>query len=81
MSRKWIIAFTSGTITTIAVFAGGLWLLISRSDLVGGELLFHVSVALAPLAMASVMVGFSVWWMIMFLLSLFSSERNESKDK
>ncbi len=81
MSRKWIIAFTSGTITTIGVFAGGLWLLISRSDLVAGELLFHVSVALAPLAMASVMVGFSVWWMIMFLLSLFSSERNESKDK
>jgi hypothetical protein len=80
MTRNWIIAFTLGTITTSVAFVGGIWLLISRSDLTGGKLLFYVSVAIAPLAMVAVMVGFGVWWMIMFLLTLFASERNESKD-
>jgi hypothetical protein len=76
MSRKWIVAVIFGIITTTAVLAGGIWALISRPGLTGGQILFHVSVAFAPLAMVSVMVGFGVWWMIMFLLTLFSSEQD-----
>ncbi len=36
----------------------------------GNELIVFVSLALAPVLMAAVMLGYAVWWLVLFLLSL-----------
>jgi len=75
MTRRWIIALTLGTITTVAAFAGGLWLIIAGGRYAGNELLVFVSMALAPLAAFAVVLGFAVWWLVTFLFHLLAPDQ------
>jgi len=71
MTRRQIIALTAGGITTVTAFVAAMLLLIFGGYYAGNELLVFVSIALAPVLMVAVMVGYAVWWLVMFLLSLF----------
>jgi hypothetical protein len=71
MTGRQIIALAAGGITTVIAFVAVMALLIFGGYYAGNELLFFVSIALAPVLMIAVMVGYAVWWLVMFLLSLF----------
>jgi len=71
MTGRQIIALAAGAITTVIAFVAAMALLIFGGYYTGNELLVFVSIALAPVLMVAVMVGYAVWWLVMFLLSLF----------
>jgi hypothetical protein len=71
MTGRQIIALAAGAITTVIAFVVAMALLIFGGYYTGNELLVFVSIALAPVLMVAVMVGYAVWWLVMFLLSLF----------
>ncbi len=71
MTGRQIIALAVGAITTVIAFVAAMALLIFGGYYTGNELLVFVSIALAPVLMVAVMVGYAVWWLVMFLLSLF----------
>ena len=71
MTGRQIIALAAGAITTVIAFVVAMALLILGGYYTGNELLVFVSIALAPVLMVAVMVGYAVWWLVMFLLSLF----------
>jgi hypothetical protein len=68
------IGLIAGGVTTVAVFVLAMMLLLSGGYLSKQEALVHVSIALGPVAVVSVMVGYAVWWLVVFLLSLFARE-------
>lgn len=70
MTRTRIIALTAGAITTFVVFGTALWIMIVGDVFPEKERFVMIFVALAPLAMCSVMVGYAAWWLVMFLLIL-----------
>jgi hypothetical protein len=74
MSWTRTIALIAGGVTTLAVFALAMVLLIFGGYFSRQEILVHVSIALGPVAVVSVMVGYAVWWLVVFLISLFASE-------
>lgn len=61
---------SSGGIITVATFVAGLWLMIYGNMFPDSDLIFLVSMALSPLAVVSVIAGFLVWWIFLFLLTL-----------
>jgi hypothetical protein len=71
MTGRQIIALAAGAITTVIAFVAAMALLIFGRYYAGNELLVFVSIALAPVLMVAVMVGYAVWWLVMLLLSLF----------
>ena len=71
MTSRQIIALAAGGITTVIAFVAAMLLLIFGGYYSGNELLVFVSIALAPVLMVAVMIGYAVWWLVMFLLSLF----------
>lgn len=86
MTRTQIIALTAGAITTLIVFVAAMWLLVFGGLFPEKHRLIFVSIALGPVAMISVMVGYAVWWLVMFVLSLFSpagqsSGKNSDQDR
>lgn len=74
MTGRQIIALTAGTITMVAAFVAAMALLIFGGYYGGNDLIVFVSIALAPVLLVAVMVGYAVWWLVMFLLSLFLPE-------
>ena len=76
MSRTRVIALAVGGIVTLAVFVLAMVALIFGGFFSEREMLFYVSLALAPVAMVSVMVGYAVWWLVVFLLTLFLPNRS-----
>jgi hypothetical protein len=70
MTRNRIIAISSGGIITVATFVAGLWLMIYGNMFPDSDLIFLVSMAISPLAVVSVIAGFLVWWIFLFLLTL-----------
>jgi hypothetical protein len=74
MTRTQTIALIAGGIATFAVFVMAMWLLIFGGYFSEKELLVHVSIALGPVAVVSVMVGYAVWWLAIFFMSLLASE-------
>lgn len=70
MTRNRIIAMSSGGIITVATFVAGLWLMIYGNMFPDSDLIFLVSMAISPLAVVSVIAGFLVWWIFLFLLTL-----------
>jgi hypothetical protein len=71
MTNRQIIALVAGTITMVTAFVAAMALLIFGGYYAGNELIVFVSVALAPVLMVAVIVGYAVWWFVTFLLSLF----------
>jgi hypothetical protein len=77
MPKRQIIALAAGAVATLTVFIAAMTLLIYSEYVSSAERLFFVSIALAPVAMVSVMVGYAVWWFVLFVLSLVLPSRND----
>jgi hypothetical protein len=71
MAPRGIIALTAGAVTTVVVFILAMALLFFGGYFADHERLVFVSIALGPVAMLAVMVGYAVWWLVLFILSLF----------
>lgn len=71
MTPRAIVALTAGAVTTVVVFVVAMALLIFGGYFAAHERLIYVSIALAPVLMISVMAGYAVWWLVLFLLTLF----------
>ncbi|HMK37200.1 MAG TPA: hypothetical protein VK463_19155 [Desulfomonilaceae bacterium] len=70
MTLRRNIALVAGTITTLAAFSAGMALLVFGGFFADNEVIIYASIALGPVAMASVMAGYAVWWLVLFFLSL-----------
>jgi hypothetical protein len=70
MTARRIIALSAGGVTALATFAAGIALLLLGEYSSPGERIIFVSVALAPVAMLAAMVGYAVWWFVLFILTL-----------
>jgi hypothetical protein len=68
------IALVAGTIATLAAFSTGMALLIFGGYFAHNEIIIYASIALGPIAMVSVIVGYAVWWLVLFFLSLAFSD-------
>jgi hypothetical protein len=75
MTLRRNIALVAGAITTLAAFSAGMALLILGGYFATNEIIFYASIALGPVAMVSVIIGYAVWWLVLFLLSLAFSNR------
>jgi hypothetical protein len=73
MNRGRVIGLVAGAVVTVAVLAAGLALLYFGGIVPERDRLIVTSIALAPLAMVAVMVGYGVWWGVVFFFALFSS--------
>jgi hypothetical protein len=71
-----MIALIVGAVVTLAVFVMAMAALIFGDYFSEKELLVYVSISLGPVAMISVMVGYAVWWLVIFLLTLFLPSRS-----
>ena len=71
MAPRRIIALTAGAITTVVVFIVAMAFILFGGHFAGHERLILGSIALAPVIMLAVMVGYAVWWLVLFVLSLF----------
>jgi len=76
MSSTRMIALVIGAVVTLVVFVMAMAALIFGEYFSEKELLIYVSIALGPVAMMSVMVGYAVWWLVVFLLTLFLPNRS-----
>jgi hypothetical protein len=76
MSSTRTIALGVGAVVTLAVFVLVMTALIFGDYFSEKERLVYVSISLGPVAMASVMVGYAVWWLVAFLLTLFLPNRS-----
>ena len=79
MGRNRTIALVIGTIITVITFAFCMGALIFGGYFPDDRILIFASLALAPLAMLAVMVGYAVWWLILFLLTLFFPEKETER--
>ncbi len=71
MNGRRIVSLVFGGAATLATMVAALGLLVFGGLYQGGERLIIVSIALAPVVLVSAMVGYGVWWAVLFLLSLF----------
>jgi uncharacterized BrkB/YihY/UPF0761 family membrane protein len=76
MTRTRLIALAVGAVATLAVFVLAMTAMIFGGYFSEKELLIYVSISLGPVAMVSVMVGYAVWWLVVFLLTLFLPSRS-----
>ena len=75
MTPRRIIATAAGAVATVASFAAGMALLIFGEVVASKDLLVFVSIALAPLILCAFMVGYAVWWLVLFVLTLVLPEQ------
>lgn len=76
MSRNKIIAISLGGLAAAATFIAGMWMMIFGAMFPQSDVLFAVSLAISPLAVVAVVVGYLVWWVCLFLLTLLWVEPN-----
>ena len=81
MTTRAIVALAAGAVTTIVAFTAAMLLLIFGGYFADHERLVYVSIALGPVAMLAVMLGYAVWWMVLFLLSLVLSTERPPQDR
>lgn len=77
-TRRWI-ALIAGAVVTFVVFGLCMVLLIFGDYFAERDRLVLVSIALGPVAMISVMVGYAVWWGVLFLLTLLLPEEQRER--
>jgi hypothetical protein len=75
MTARRIIALTAGAITALGSFTAGMALLLAGDYSSPGERIVFVSVALGPVAMLGAMLGYAVWWFVLFVLTLVLSAK------
>ncbi|MEW6349861.1 MAG: hypothetical protein AB1646_12415 [Thermodesulfobacteriota bacterium] len=71
MNLRRTISLVFGGAATLATMVAALGLLAFGGLYQDSDRLIIVSIALAPVVLVSVMVGYCVWWAVMVLLSLF----------
>jgi hypothetical protein len=76
MSRRRIIALTAGAVAVIVVFAAVMSYLFFAVYGAEKDRIIFISVALGPVLMISVMVGYAVWWGVLFILTLVLPEES-----
>jgi uncharacterized BrkB/YihY/UPF0761 family membrane protein len=76
MTRTRMIGLAAGAVVTLAVFVLAMAALIFGDYFAEKELLIYVSLSLGPVAMVSVMIGYAVWWLVVFFLTLVLPNRN-----
>ncbi len=79
MGRNRWIALVAGAVGTAAVFTAIMLMLIFGSAFAEKDRMVLVFVALGPVAVIAVMVGYSVWWGVLFLLTLFVDEKRDDR--
>lgn len=77
MTRNRAIAIAVGAVVTLAVFVGAMGLIVLGGFFSEKDVLILASLALAPVALVSVMAGYAVWWLVLFLLALFLPDGSE----
>jgi hypothetical protein len=77
-TRRWI-ALIAGAVVTFVVFALCMVLLIFGDYFAERDRVVLVSIALGPVAMISVMVGYAVWWGVLFILTLLLPEEQREQ--
>jgi hypothetical protein len=70
MTTRRIIALSAGTITALVAFAAGMAILFFGEVFEVSHRLIFASIALSPVAMFAVMLGYAVWWLVLFVLTL-----------
>jgi hypothetical protein len=70
MLNRHTIALAIGTIITFSVFFAAIVLLFFGEYFSERDKLVYLSIALGPVAMMSVMLGYAAWWLALFLMSL-----------
>lgn len=79
MNRGRVIALAAGAVVAAVVLCAGLGMLYFGEIFPERDRLIMVSIALAPLVMVAGMVGFGVWWGVVFLFALFSSAHGANR--
>ncbi len=80
MTKTQTIALAAGAVTAVVTFCVAMWLLIFGGLFPDKQRVVFVSIALGPIAMFSVMAGYAVWWLVMFVLSIVLP-REESAER
>ena len=70
MTTRRIIALSAGAITTLVSFTAGMAILYFGEVFEASHRLIFASIAISPVAMFAVMLGYAVWWLVLFLLTL-----------
>jgi hypothetical protein len=70
MSARRIISLSIGALVSLATLTAGLAFIFLGDYYAPKDRLIVASISLAPLALVSVMVGYAVWWLVLFLLTL-----------
>ncbi|MFH0821435.1 MAG: hypothetical protein V2B18_01700 [Pseudomonadota bacterium] len=73
MRQRRAIALTFSAVVTLTLFATAMTWLIFGEIPTKTDRLVVASVALGPVAMICTMLGYAVWWLVLFLLCLFSN--------
>lgn len=68
-TNRWI-ALVVGAVVTVTVFVVMMWWLLYGGVFPDKDKLILASIALCPVLMAAFIVGYAVWWGVMFLLAL-----------
>lgn len=76
MTTRRIIALSAAGVTTVVVFVAGMAFLYFGGVFEASHRLIFVSIAVSPLAMVAAMLGYAVWWLVLFLLTLALPEEN-----
>jgi hypothetical protein len=76
MTTRRIIALSAGAITTLVAFAVGMAFCFFGEVFEASHRLVFASIAISPMAMCAVMLGYAVWWFILFLLTLALPEED-----
>jgi hypothetical protein len=80
MTRTQVIALTAGALAALLVLGTAVWLMIFGDFFSEKERVVMVFVALGPLAMCAVMVGYAVWWLVMLVLTLLGLHERQQTD-
>jgi len=75
------VALAAGAVTAIAAFTAAMLLLTFGGYFADHERLVCVSIAIGPVAMLAVMIGYAVWWMVLFILSLVLTSERPPQDR
>jgi hypothetical protein len=74
MDKKRLVASIAGAAVFLTVLGAGIWIMIFGGIWPEDKIILYGSILLAPLCLIAAMLGYGVWWGLMFALHLFSSE-------
>jgi hypothetical protein len=70
MTTRQIIALSAAGVTAAVVFVAGMAFLYFGGIFEASHRLIFTSIAVSPMAMFAAMLGYAVWWLVLFLLTL-----------